>query len=74
MYKTLNKKKNYVVKKLIQNLSHSNRSDIETSLNASAVLIELVEQKLTFPLFTKNNGEHLSSIMELAVDPSNSFN
>jgi len=74
MYKILMKKKNIVIKRLIQKLGHTNRDDIESSLNASAVLIELVEQKQTLPLFLKNRGEHLSTIMELAIDPSNQFN
>lgn len=38
------------------------------------MLIELIESKQTLSLFMKNSGEHLSNMMELAVDPSNSFN
>jgi hypothetical protein len=44
----LEKKKRYVVKELIMALSHKNYKDCEASLNASAVLIELVETEKTF--------------------------
>lgn len=47
---------------------------MEASLNASSVLIELVELEKTFEIFMDNNAELIGKIMELAVDPSNSFN
>ncbi len=40
-----------VVDNLIGTLSHRNRDDIEASLNAKAVLIDLIETEKTFELF-----------------------
>lgn len=37
-----------VVKELLMTLSHKNRNDIEKALNASSVLIELIESEKTF--------------------------
>ena len=59
---------------MISTLSHKNRENIEASLNASSVLIELVELEKTFEIFMDNDAELIGQIMELAVDPSNSFN
>jgi len=59
---------------LITSLSHKNRDNIEEALNASAVLIELIELEKTFEIFLDNKAELLGRIMELAADPSNKFN
>ena len=60
-------------------MSHSNRDDIETSLNASTLLIDLIDQESrgtasTMEILTENEGEVLGKIVKLALDPSNSFN
>ena len=70
----LEKKKRYVVKELIMTLSHKNHKDIEASLNASAVLIDLVETEKTFGLFMVEEAELTKLMLTLAIDPSNSHN
>jgi hypothetical protein len=49
-------KKREVIKKLITQLSHKNRDDLEVSLNAHAVLIELIETEKTLGVFLENDG------------------
>ena len=63
-----------VINELISKLGHKNRNDIETSLNAKSVLIDLIETEKTFDLFLENDCEKIAKIFELALDPSNSFN
>ena len=53
----LEKKKVMVIKELIKILSHINSKDQEASLNARAVLIELIETEKTFELFMMNEAE-----------------
>ena len=70
----LENKKRYVIKELIMTLSHKNYKDCEASLNASAVLIELIETEKTFNIFMSQNAELARLLLILAVDPSNGFN
>jgi len=74
MLKVLNSKKRDVVKQLIMAMSHSNRDDLEASLNASTVLIDLIEVEKQFEMFFENDGSLANLIIELAIDPTNSFN
>jgi hypothetical protein len=74
MVKVLASKKEMVITNLVNMLDHRNKSDIEISLNSSVVLVELIEIEKTFEIFFKNNAKLISRIIELAVDPSNSFN
>jgi len=74
MVKVLASKKEQVIGNLINMLDHRNKSDIEISLNSSTVLVELIEIEKTFEIFFKNNAKLVSRIIELAIDPSNSFN
>ena len=55
MLRTLNEKKLFVTRELIASLGHKNR-DVETALNASAVLIELVESEKSLEIFMENDG------------------
>lgn len=73
MIKILDEKRMFVVNELIDQLGHKNR-DIEKSLNASSVLIELVKYDKTRAIFFENKGEMLELMIELAVDPSNGPN
>ena len=66
-------KKLLVIEQLIGTLGHQN-SDIEGSLNASAVLIELVETEKTLQIFMENEGKLVGHMFEIAVDPSNGPN
>ena len=50
MIQTLRSKKVFVIQSLISALGHSNR-DMEASLNAQDVLIELVEVEKTLDIF-----------------------
>jgi len=70
----LEKKKRYVVKELIMTLSNKNHKDIEASLNACAVLIDLVETEKTFGLFMVEEAQLTKLMLTLAIDPSNSHN
>lgn len=63
-----------VVNGLINVLSYKNRENTEDSLNATAILIELVELEKTFEVFMANDAEKVGTIMELAVDCANGFN
>lgn len=74
MLKVLNGKKREVVKQLIMAMSHSNRDDLEASLNASTVLMDLIEVEKQFEMFFENDGSLANLIIELAIDPTNSFN
>ena len=74
MVKVLGQKKEMVINNLINMLDHRNKSDIEMALNSSVVLVELIEIEKTFELFFKNNAKLISRLIELAIDPSNSFN
>jgi hypothetical protein len=74
MLSVLNRKKREVVKQLIMAMSHSNRDDLEASLNASTVLIDLIEIEKQFEMFFENDGALVNLIIELAIDPTNSFN
>jgi hypothetical protein len=44
----LEKKKRFVIRELIMTLGITNYKDIEASLNASSVLIEMIETEKTF--------------------------
>lgn len=74
MMAVLKQKKEMVIGKLLNGLTHSNRGNVEVSLNSSTVLIELIEIEKTFELFFANNCVHIKRIVELAIDPSNAFN
>ena len=69
----MKEKKLLVVQELIGTLGHKN-SDIEGSLNASAVLIELVETDKTLEIFMEDEGKLIGDMFEMAVDPSNGPN
>ena len=71
MYRILQQKKVMVVDGLLGVLSHKNRSNMDDSINATEILIELVEIEKTFDIFMMNKGEKVGTIMELAVDCSN---
>jgi len=73
MLRTLNEKKLLVTNELISTLSHKNR-DMEASLNACAVLIELVESEKTLEIFMEDEGRLVGQMFDLAVDPSNGPN
>jgi hypothetical protein len=47
---------------------------MEASLNAAAVLNELVEIEKTFEIFWLDNAALVEQIIDLAIDPSNQFN
>ena len=74
MKQILAEKKSMVINELISKLSHKNRDDIESSLNAKSVLIDLIETEKTFELFLENDCEKVAKMFELALDPSNAFN
>ena len=63
-----------VIDGLLGTLSYKNQSNLEDSINATEILIELVEIEKTFEIFMMNKAEKVGMIMELAVDCSNSFN
>ena len=73
MVRTLNEKKLFVTNKLISALGHKNR-DIEASLNACAVLIELVESEKTLEIFFEDEGRLVGHMFDLGIDPSNGPN
>jgi len=73
MVKRLKEKKMYVIHRLIESLSHTNR-ELEPSLNAHDVLIELVETEKTLDIFLDNEGLLINKLLDLAIDPSNSHN
>ena len=70
----LEQKKRFVIRELIMVMSHKNYKDCEASLNASSVLIELIETEKTFQIFMNQEGELARLMLTLAVDPSNQFN
>ena len=74
MYRILQQKKVMVVDGLLGVLSHKNRSNVDDSINATEILIEIVEIEKTFDIFMMNKADKVGTIMELAVDCSNSFN
>jgi len=74
MYKILQDKKHMVINELIGILGYRNRDNLEDSLNAMQILIEMIELEKTFEIFMMNGAEKIGTIMELAVDPTNSFN
>lgn len=74
MVRVLAQKKEMVISHLINMLDHRNKTDIEKALNSSVVLVELIEIEKTFELFFNNNAKFLSRLIELTLDPSNSFN
>ena len=63
-----------VINGLIGILSYRNKDDIEDSLNATQILIEMVELEKTFDIFMMNGAEKVGTILELALDCSNDFN
>lgn len=52
-----------VINELISKLSHKNRDDIESSLNAKSVLIDLIETEKTFELFLENDCDKIQSYL-----------
>ena len=74
MKNLLEEKKLMVVNELIKTLGHKNQSDMEASLNAKAILIDLIETEKTFEIFMNNDAQMISKMVELAADPSNQFN
>jgi hypothetical protein len=74
MIRMLNNKKNMVVDELIKQLGHKNRDDIDTSLNACNILIDLAELDKTKELFFDRNADRIGKIIDLALDPQNYFN
>lgn len=71
MKNLLEEKKIMVVNELIKTLGHKNQSDIEASLNAKAILIDLIETEKTFEIFMNNDAHMIATMVELAADPSN---
>ena len=71
MKNLLEEKKIMVVNELIKTLGHKNQNDIEASLNAKAVLIDLIETEKTFEIFMNNDAHMIATMVELAADPSN---
>jgi hypothetical protein len=74
MVERLRVKKDMVINRLINGLSHSNRGNIEVSLNSCTVLIELIEIEKSFELFFQDDCRFIRRLIELATDPSNEFN
>jgi hypothetical protein len=74
MKSILETKKRLVVVELLKHLSHKNRDDLELSLNAQAVLVELIETEKTFALFLEKDAKLIGDIIKLALDPLNHFN
>ena len=74
MLRVLREKKVYVARELVRALSHKNRDDMESALNASSVLIELVESEKTLEIFMDDDAKLIGEIIDLAVDQSNSHN
>lgn len=74
MFRVLQEKKLMVVNSLVGILSYKNRGNLEDSLNATYILIEMVELEKTFEIFMRNDAEVVGTMIELAVDCSNSFN
>jgi len=74
MVARLRQKKDMVIGRLLNGLTHSNRCNIEVSLNSSTVLVELIEIEKTFEFFFLDNCRYIRQIIELAIDPSNEFN
>ena len=70
----LMQKKMLVIKDLVSSLSHKNKDNTESAMNASAVLIELIENEKTMELFLEKDAQPVSDMMELAIDPSNYSN
>ena len=54
-------------------MSHKN-SDVEKSLNASSVLLELVKYEKTRSIFFEDESRMISQMIDLAIDPSNGAN
>ena len=63
----------FVINELINELGHRNR-DIEKSLNASSVLLELVKYDKTRAIFFEEEGKMIEEMIDLAIDPSNGPN
>lgn len=63
MRNLLEQKKIMVVRELINILGHKNRDDMEASLNAKAVLIDLIETEKTFELFMNDNAAMISQMV-----------
>ena len=74
MFKVLQEKRIMVIDSLLGILSYKNQGNLEDSMNAMDILIELVELEKTFDIFMMNKAEKVGIIMELAIDCSNSFN
>ena len=74
MFKVLQQKKVMVIDGLLGILSYKNQGDMEDSINSMEILIELVEIEKSFDVFMMNKAEKVGTIMELAIDCSNSFN
>lgn len=79
MKAVLQAKRREVVNKLVEAMSHSNRDDMEASLNASTLLIDLVDQEnrggsSALDIFIEDDGKIVGRIIDLANDPANSFN
>ena len=70
----LAEKKREVILRLIEQLSHKNRGDLEMSLSAMQILVDLIELEKTCALFFDNEGEFVRKLMKLAIDPSNAHN
>ena len=51
MYNVLQQKKHMVIDNLINVLGHKNQNSVEDSLNATQILIEMIELEKTFELF-----------------------
>lgn len=63
-----------VINGMIGILSYRNRDNVEDSLNATQILVEMVELEKIFEIFMMNGAEKVGTIIELAVDCSNEFN
>ena len=74
MENILTEKRRLVIDQLIEKLTHSNRNDLENSLNASQILVELVETEKIFEIFMEDDAKRVARLLDLAIDCSNSFN
>lgn len=71
MYSVLQQKKHMVIDCLINVLGHKNQSNVEDSLNATQILLEMIELEKTFELFMGKQDAKVGKIMDLAIDSSN---
>lgn len=71
MYEVLNQKKQEVVDFLISKLSYHNK-DLEQTMNAHSVLLELADNEQTFGKLVEK--ENLTNLIKAACDINNTVN